>query len=100
MDWEVSDYHEFIGDIKKTMEFNRGGSDMTRMLKHQMTGKINTGGSERFITTLDKSHKRDFEFKKFEVLDTIIIKEFAGKFSLRSRAIDKIKRLLKSYSIN
>lgn len=42
IDWEVSDWSEFIKDRKKIKKFNRGGIDMTRMLKHCMEGKNNS----------------------------------------------------------
>lgn len=42
IDWEISDWQEFIADRKKRKRFNRGGIDMTRMLKHCMQGKNNS----------------------------------------------------------
>lgn len=38
-DWEVKDFDKFIKDNKAVKNFNRGGIDMTRMLKHCMEGK-------------------------------------------------------------
>ena len=40
VDWNVSDYDEFIHDRKRIREFNKGGIDMTPMLKAQHEGKI------------------------------------------------------------
>lgn len=42
VDWNVSDYHEFINDRKRIREFNMGGIDMTPMLKLQQEGKIHS----------------------------------------------------------
>jgi hypothetical protein len=42
IDWEVKDYTTFIDDKKKVNDFKRGGSDMPRMLKNQITGKIDS----------------------------------------------------------
>lgn len=42
VDWEVKNYKDFISDKKATQNFNKGGSDMTRMLKSQMNGKIDS----------------------------------------------------------
>ncbi len=39
IDWDVSDYQEFINDKQATNQFNQGGVDLTRMLSHYMTGK-------------------------------------------------------------
>ena len=38
-DWDVKDFNTFIKDRKAIKKFNRGGVDMTRMLKHCMEGK-------------------------------------------------------------
>lgn len=40
VDWNVSDYDEFIHDRKRIREFNKGGIDMTPLLKAQHEGKI------------------------------------------------------------
>jgi glycosyltransferase involved in cell wall biosynthesis len=42
IDWEVKDYSVFVKDKIKVENFRRGGSDMPRMLKNQMTGKIDS----------------------------------------------------------
>lgn len=42
IDWSVSTYDDFIKDNKKSKSFNKGGSDMTKMLKNQMGGKIDS----------------------------------------------------------
>lgn len=42
IDWDVSDFEEFILNRKEVKRFNRGGIDMTRMLRHYMEGKNNS----------------------------------------------------------
>ncbi len=42
IDWQVNDYHEFINNKYLQKKFNLGGWDMTRMLKEQMNGKIDS----------------------------------------------------------
>lgn len=42
IDWEVRDYEEFIKNRSARRRFNKMGSDMTRLLKKQRTGEINS----------------------------------------------------------
>lgn len=42
VDWEVKDFQTFIRDTKQIKEFNRGGTDLTRMLKNQINGKLDS----------------------------------------------------------
>ncbi|MGX9418448.1 glycosyltransferase [Vibrio sp. WJH972] len=42
VDWDVSDYQQFSKDRKARKAFNRGGSDMCKMLHDQRIGKINS----------------------------------------------------------
>jgi len=42
VDWEVKDYHRFVNDHQQQELFNRGGDDLTDMLKSQMEGKIDS----------------------------------------------------------
>jgi len=42
VDWEVKDFQKFINNPKQIKEFNRGGTDLTRMLKNQMNGKLDS----------------------------------------------------------
>jgi hypothetical protein len=42
IDWEVEDYEEFIKIKSLQNKFNRGGSDMTKMLKRQQRGEIDS----------------------------------------------------------
>jgi len=42
VDWNVSDYSLFQADKKAQKAFSQGGSDICKMLKEQMAGKINS----------------------------------------------------------
>lgn len=42
VDWDVSNYIRFINNKSEIKRFNKGGSDMSKMLKAQMTGKIDS----------------------------------------------------------
>jgi hypothetical protein len=42
VDWEVKDFSNFISDKKVQNLFDRGGQDLTPMLKSQMKGKIDS----------------------------------------------------------
>lgn len=42
IDWEVKDFNCFIQNKKEQKRFNRGGEDMTAMLKNQIDGKIDS----------------------------------------------------------
>ncbi|MDD2338775.1 MAG: glycosyltransferase [Methanosarcina sp.] len=42
VDWDIKDFHQFISDPNQRKLFNRGGDDMTHMLKSQMEGKIDS----------------------------------------------------------
>ena len=44
VDWELRHYEEFMKNRINKKKFNRGGSDMTSMLRDQMKGKIDTWG--------------------------------------------------------
>lgn len=41
-DWNVSDFNSFIKSEAKVNEFNNGGNDLTKMLKNQVEGKIDS----------------------------------------------------------
>lgn len=41
-DWNITDYHEFMSNPRKQALFNRGGDDLTPMLRMQMEGKIDS----------------------------------------------------------
>ena len=42
IDWKIKDFDEFINNKKKQKLFNRAGNDMTRMLKRQIKGQIDS----------------------------------------------------------
>ncbi len=56
IDWDVTDFDEFIKDKKAVKKFNRGGIDMTRMLKHCMKGK-NHSWAIRWSYAMSKQDK-------------------------------------------
>jgi len=41
-DWSVTDFNSFIKNKNKVSEFNIGGNDLTKMLKNQVEGKIDS----------------------------------------------------------
>lgn len=41
-DWEVNDYKDFVKSLKKRKDFYNIGTDMPKMLKNQMEGKIDS----------------------------------------------------------
>lgn len=41
-DWDVKDFPKLMGDKEWQKRFNRGGNDLTQMLKAQMEGRINS----------------------------------------------------------
>lgn len=41
-DWNVSDFNSFIKNKNQINEFNNGGNDLTKMLKNQVEGKIDS----------------------------------------------------------
>ena len=42
IDWLITDYNEFSNNASLKAGFNKGGSDLTGMLKKQMTGKLDS----------------------------------------------------------
>jgi len=42
VDWEVSDYQSFKNDKYQQRQFSKGGSDLNKMLQHQMEGKLDS----------------------------------------------------------
>lgn len=56
VDWEVADFKEFCESTKLQKAFNRGGTDMSGMLKAQMEGKIDAWDI-RFDYSLFKQNK-------------------------------------------
>lgn len=56
IDWEIADFKEFSENTELQKAFNRGGSDMSGMLKDQMEGKIDSWAI-RFDYSLFKQKK-------------------------------------------
>jgi len=56
IDWDVTDFDEFINNRQAVKKFNRGGIDMTRMLKHCMQGK-NHSWAIRWSYAMSKQDK-------------------------------------------
>lgn len=44
VDWDVKDYDNFINNPQEVARFNRGGEDMSHILKLQMAGNISSWG--------------------------------------------------------
>lgn len=44
VDWDIKDFESFINNPKLIERFNRGGDDMSEILKLQMAGKISSWG--------------------------------------------------------
>ncbi len=44
VDWEIKDYADFVNSPSQIARFNRGGDDMSHLLKLQMSGKISSWG--------------------------------------------------------
>ncbi|WP_017732623.1 glycosyltransferase family protein [Nafulsella turpanensis] len=42
VDWQVKDYENFKSDKRRQKEFAQGGSDLNKMLRHQMEGKLDS----------------------------------------------------------
>tara|TARA_B110000902_G_scaffold263007_1_gene341152 strand:- start:698 stop:1594 length:897 start_codon:yes stop_codon:yes gene_type:complete len=126
--WCDDNYQGLLNDKQLQKKFNRGGSDMSNMLKKQLNGQIDswairfcyhqfihqlktvfptsskinsigfgdnathTSGTKRFITKLDSSLERTFFFEQYDEMDQQLVKEFANKFSIKTRLIDKLKQ--------
>jgi len=58
VNWDVPDYADFVNNKVEKKAFNRGGSDMCKMLNDQMTGKINSWAI-RFCYAQFKQNKLD-----------------------------------------
>lgn len=82
-------YHQFRRDLKTVFP---------TISKVQSIGfseeATHTKGARRFITKLDSGEQRQFEFEEFQDIDEQLVKEFRDKFSITTRAIDKIRRTL------
>lgn len=41
-DWEIKDFQSFINNKSRVESFNKGGDDLTRMLKNSISGKVDS----------------------------------------------------------
>jgi hypothetical protein len=122
VDWEVKDYSTFKKSFTQKLNFNRGGSDLSKMLRDQMEGKINswmirwvfhqykhglydvfpriskvnnngftktathtTCSPLRYVTPLDVSDKRNFEFDENIEINLQILHQVQHKTSVFRR---------------
>ncbi|QWX84356.1 glycosyltransferase family 2 protein [Cellulophaga sp. HaHaR_3_176] len=53
-----------------------------------------TSGTKRFNTDLDNGEKQVFQFNKNVIVDDILKKQFKSKFSIKARALDKLKKII------
>jgi len=132
VDWEVKDYLTFKNSVAEKINFNRGGSDLSKMLRDQMEGKLdswmirwvyhqyknqlydvfpriskvnNNGFTNaathtncsplRYITPLDISNKRTFEFDNQIEINKKTLKQIQKKISVLRRIKYKLFDLLR-----
>jgi hypothetical protein len=93
IDWEVKDYTTFVNDKKKVSDFKRGGSDMPRMLKNQMNGKIDSWAI-RFCYHQFKENLMTV-FPTISKLESIGFSKDATHTSGTKRFITPVDRVLK-----
>jgi hypothetical protein len=80
-------YHQFKNDLRTIFPTSSKlvsigfGEDATH-----------TSGTRRFKTTLDMSKKRKFNFEPYNSMNERLVREFANKFSIYKRLMDKILR--------
>lgn len=122
VDWEVKDYPKFKNSVSEKLKFNRGGSDLSKMLREQMEGKLNSWmirwvyhqyknqlydvfpriskvnnngftnaathtncSPLRYITPLDTTDKRTFEFDNKIEINPKTLKQVQRKISFSRR---------------
>lgn len=82
-------FHQFNNNLKTV--FPTSSKINSIGFSKEATHTVNT---KRFQTPMDKYLKRDFNFEIFSEMDKMLVKEFKSKFSIKIRAIDKLKRLI------
>jgi hypothetical protein len=82
-------YHQFRKDLKTVFPTTSKVKSIGFSEK-----ATHTTGTKRFDTELDSGEKREFEFGKFQEMNEQLVKEFRNKFSLSSRAWDKLRKIL------
>jgi hypothetical protein len=118
IDWQVTDYDDFKNDRSKKRAFNRMGSDLSSMLKKQMTGKADSWAVrwvyhqfKQDLSTVypTRSKVRNIGFGKgathtfdyFNRYDTLLDESGKRQFRFIEPYIDKniLKKILAKYSI-
>ncbi|MBP5406290.1 glycosyltransferase [bacterium] len=87
VDWEVTDFKEFSENIELQKAFNRGGADMSGMLKAQMEGKIDSWAI-RFDYSLFKQNK--FNIRPVKSLVTNVGLDNSGTHTGADEKLDNI----------
>ncbi len=82
-------FHQFNNNLKAV--FPTSSKINSIGFSKDATHTVNT---RRFQTPLDIKIKRNFNFDVFSEMDENLVKEFKSKFSIKTRAIDKLKRLI------
>lgn len=109
VDWEVADFNEFLKNQKLQNAFNRGGADMSGMLKAQMEGKIDSWAI-RFDYSLFKQNKFNIRPVKSLVTnvgldnsgthtgaDERLVNQLDDHFLPKIEAIEPNKTILKNF---
>lgn len=65
IDWNVSDYDEFKCSSARQKEFNRGGVDLSTMLKAQMNGEINSWAIVFCYSQFTQNKRTVFPFRSY-----------------------------------
>lgn len=81
VDWTVNDYKQFMNDATQQKAFNKGGTDLVRMLKNQMNGKINSW----YIRWTYNAYKQ----KKFTIYPKIAYVNNIGHDSTGTHCVDE-----------
>lgn len=81
-------FHQFNNKLKAV--FPTSSKINSIGFSKDATHTVNT---KRFHTPLDIIIKREFNFDAFSKMDENLVKEFKSKFSIKTRAFDKLKRM-------
>ena len=81
-------YHQFKHDLKTVFPT----ISKVKSIGNTMDA-THTQNETRFETSLDEESKRNFKFDLTLTEDRIIIQEFRAKFSIKTRLINKLKKI-------
>ena len=81
-------FHQSLYDLKTV--FPTVSKLKSIGFSEEATHTVNT---KRFDTHLDQTNQRVFKFEMFSNMNEVFVKEFRSKFSIKSRIIDKLRRL-------